>query len=79
MTLTLMPMAVAIESHGQNSHVATHFDCLDIRNLVVPLTMLMASCDVNISDNGKDLTNAVLQLTMSSASHAAYVNASGSS
>ena len=48
----VMPVAVAIMSHDPISHVSAHFDCLDERNVVIPLTMLMASCDV-VSVNGR--------------------------
>ena len=74
------------------SPVTPHFDCLDVRNVVVSLTMLMGSCDANTSAKGMTwykksdvlhlnllyLTNAMVPLTMQSASHAAYVNASDS-
>ena len=36
--LTLLPMA----SHDQESHVACHFNCYDLRNAMVPLLMLLA-------------------------------------
>ena len=56
------------------SHVAPHFDCLGVRNVVVPFTLLMTSCDANTSANGMaqleshvaphlnhlDVTNAVV-------------------
>ena len=48
----VMPMAMAIVSHDQKSHIAAHFDCFDITNAVVPLTLLMVSCHVSISANG---------------------------
>ena len=43
---------VPMVSHDQNSHFAPHFDCLFVRKVVVPLTMLMTPCNVNISANG---------------------------
>ena len=46
-----MPVTKAIVSHDQKGHV-THFDCLDVRNILVTLTVGMALCDVNISANG---------------------------
>ena len=52
MTLTLIPMAMAIVSNDKKCHVAPHFDCLNVRNVVVPLTMLMALSDANISAIG---------------------------
>ena len=53
------PTSVALHDASGNgnyvtdpkSHVALNFDCLDIRNIVVPLTKLMASYDA-ISANG---------------------------
>ena len=72
-------------------HVAPHFNCYDVRNEMVPLTMLMASCDAKVSANGMndqkshvalyfhplDVRNAIVPLTVPSASHAAYVNSNG--
>ena len=29
-------------------HVAAHFDYLDLKNTILPLTTLLASCDTNI-------------------------------
>ena len=31
------------------SHVAPHFECFKIRNVKMPFTMLLTSCDVNTS------------------------------
>ena len=49
--VTTPPMA-ACDANGNGNyvtwpkgHAAPHFDCLDVWNVVVPLTMLMASCD----------------------------------
>ena len=39
--LTLAPVA----SHNQESHVTPHFNCLTLRNAVVPLMILLALCD----------------------------------
>ena len=51
MTLILMPMA----SHEEKSHVAPHFDHLDLRNSMVPLKMLSASHDIGTIANGVTL------------------------
>ena len=47
-TPVMMPMA----SHNQNSHVAPHFNYLNLRNAVGPLMMLLASCNIDASANG---------------------------
>ena len=47
-----MPVAMAIVSHDQRNHVAPHFYCLELRNVMVPLIMVMAIYDINISANG---------------------------
>ena len=39
--LTLAPIA----SHSQESPVAPHFNCLNLRSAMVPLKMLMSLCD----------------------------------
>ena len=47
-----LPMLVPLASHDQISHVASYFDCVNLMNAkkpVVPLTMLSASCDANVS------------------------------
>ena len=46
MILTVVPVA----SHDQESPVAPHLNCLDLRNAIVPLTMLLALC--NAGANG---------------------------
>ena len=46
-----MQMAMEIVSHDQKCHITPLFDCLDVRNVVVPLTVLVASCDANMSAN----------------------------
>ena len=37
-------MLVPVVSHYDKGHVAPHFNSLDLKNAVVPLTMLSASC-----------------------------------
>ena len=44
----VMPVAMAIVSPDQND-VSLQFDCLDLRNVMVSLTILMASYNANIS------------------------------
>ena len=34
-------------SHDQKGHVAPHFDCLELRNSVIPFMMPLASCDTD--------------------------------
>ena len=34
-------------SHEGKGHVTPHFDCLDLRNAMVPLTIPLASHDLN--------------------------------
>ena len=48
----LMPMLVAVMSHGEKSHVTSNFDCLDLGNVMVTLRMLIASHGTNTSVNG---------------------------
>ena len=77
---TMIPESM--ESHDQYSHVAPHFDCLDLRNAVVPLMMPML---VPMASHGQkshvvphfdylDLRNAIVPLTMPSVYHAASAN-----
>ena len=44
-----MPMSETMASHDQKSHFASHFTCLDLNNVSVPLTTLLASCGTNNS------------------------------
>ena len=48
----VIPMPVPVASHAQKSHDASHFSCLDLRNVMVPLLILSASGGTNISANG---------------------------
>ena len=43
-----MPILMPMASHDQKSHVALHFDHLDLRNAMVLLTMLSTSHDADI-------------------------------
>ena len=49
----MMPLAssdtelVPVASHDQNCHVAHDFECLDMRNVMFPLKVLLASSDAN--------------------------------
>ena len=70
-------MLVSVALLDQRNNIAPHFNCLDIWNVIVPLMMLLASCDTHASFNVfkwpkslvpshfnfLDLGNAVLQLT----------------
>ena len=38
-------LLVSVASHDQKRHVAHHFDHTDLREAMVPLMMLLASCD----------------------------------
>ena len=51
----MMPLLVPASSPDQTSHVAPHFDHLDLQNAVVPLMVLYTSYDAN--------TNAVMVLS----------------
>ena len=48
-----MPMAVEIVSHNKRYHVVPHSYCHNVRNVVVPLTMLMAPYDAYLGDGGR--------------------------
>ena len=48
----MMPIPVAVVSHGQKSHIGCHFDHLDLRYTVVSLMMLSASHYTDINANG---------------------------
>ena len=48
----MLYMPAHMVSHGQNSHVAPYFDCPDLRNMVVLLTTLWASCETTTSVSG---------------------------
>ena len=72
-------------------HVALHFNCLNLRNEIVPLMMLLVSCGTDASANDiiwlkchvashfdyLDLINTVVQFTMPMASGDAITAASG--
>ena len=45
-------MLAPIVLYDQKGHVASHLDCLGIRNVMVPLMMLSASHDADTSTNG---------------------------
>ena len=45
-------MPTLMVSHDEKNHVAPHFNCLDLRNAMVPLTTLLASCDTTTGGNG---------------------------
>ena len=45
---------VPVESQDLKGDVAPHFKCLDLRNVIMSLMMLMASCEVDT--NGSSIT-----------------------
>ena len=47
----IMCMPASVVPHDQKCHVASHFSCLDLRNMV-PLTTSLASCDTNTGIDG---------------------------
>ena len=78
----MTPVFVPMTSHDQKCNITSHFSHLNLRNEVVPLTVLSASHDAYASTNGFtlpkslvpyfnhfDLRNAVVPLMMLSASH----------
>ena len=46
---TLMPVSKV--SHDKKSHIGPHFNCLELRFTLVPLTALLASHDANAGAN----------------------------
>ena len=56
--MLLTPMPVASSDTDENGitqpkgHVVHYFSCLNQRNAVMPLMMLLASCDTNASASG---------------------------
>ena len=85
----MMPVAIVIVLFHMIKKSCCSSFCLNVRNVVVPFSMLMASCDVNIRAIGMawleihvapqfnhlDLRNAMVPFRMPSTSYAAYVNA----
>ena len=47
-----MSMLIPIVPHDQKSHVAPHFNCLSVRNTVVPLMISLESLAADASMNG---------------------------
>ena len=51
--MTSVPMAscnvMQMASHNQEIHAVPHFSCHNLRNAMVPLMMLLASCDTDVS------------------------------
>ena len=82
---------VLMALHDQKSHVAPHFNYLNLRNRMVPLIMPSASCDAHASANGitwpkslvalqfhhLGLRNAMVWLMMLFAPHDADVSTNG--
>ena len=48
-------MAVPMGTHDEKCHAAPDFNCLDNRNVLVPLMMLYARFDSDTSANGNKL------------------------
>ena len=48
----MMPVLAPMVSHDPKSYVEPHFNHLDLRNAVVPLTMPSVSCDADAGANG---------------------------
>ena len=48
-------MTESMVLHDAKSHAAFNFDCFDLRNPMVALMMLPASCDTEASANGVTL------------------------
>ena len=48
----VMPTLVPIASREQKTHVTPHFNCLEIRNAVVPLMMALTLSCTNKYGNG---------------------------
>ena len=59
------------------SHAASHFDCLDITNVMVPSMIPSVSCAVD-TDASLDLMSTVVSFMMPSASHYANAGTHGS-
>ena len=71
-------MECQMASHNQKSNIASEFNCLDLRNVMVPLITLLALWDASVCTNGitwpkshvaphfdhLDLRNAVVWLMM---------------
>ena len=85
----IMSIPAPVVSHDQKSYIASHFNCLVLRNPMVPLTTLLGSCDINANSvNGKkshvaphfsfpDPRNAMVPFTTLFASHDTNTSANG--
>ena len=51
-------------SHKKKSHVAPNFSCLDLRNAMVPLTTLLASCHTTTGGNDVSDQKVMLHLML---------------
>ena len=79
----MMPTPVSRPLHDQKSPVALHFNCIELRNITVPLIIASVSWKVHVNANGViwqekhiaphfdhlDLRNAMMSLIMPLASH----------
>ena len=48
----VMTVPVLMALHNQKGHVVPHFHHLDLRNIMVPLPMPLASCDADTGTIG---------------------------
>ena len=51
-----MPMPTPVVSHDQKSHVTPYFNCLDLRNAMVPMITLLASGGSGATDQKSHAT-----------------------
>ena len=83
----VMPMPAPLVSHDQKSHVAPHFNCLNLRNVMVSTTSVLASYGTTNGDSDQkvmlhlimivnNLRNAWLQLMTWQASCDSDINTS---
>ena len=49
---SVMPRPVPMAAYDQKGHVALHFDCLDLINVMLQFTVPFALCDANTNANG---------------------------
>ena len=69
MASCVMQMPIPKASHDEKCHLASHFDHLDLRNVMMPL--IMPSIELVMSHDHfdcLDLSSAVVHLTMASVS-----------
>ena len=47
-----MALLVPVMSHDHKGYFTAHVNCLNLRNAVMPLVMLLAGCDTDVSASG---------------------------